>query len=180
MLANRVGITNDELVDYLIDGMSNPRLQSQARIQMFESPEKLLQAFENITDMERGFNMNLSRTSIFTPKSSAPPLKLKPKEDSSSKFRCFNCGEFGHLSTKCPKPKRLHGSCLGCGQLGHKIYDCPEKKKSPNICEPKSSDGVYIDLKLYFKNNEKCLNIAALVDTGSPISLIKEEFVPKD
>ena len=36
---------------------------------------------------------------------------------------CYNCGEAGHVSRACPKPKDL--SCRKCGQLGHFARDCP-------------------------------------------------------
>ena len=36
---------------------------------------------------------------------------------------CYNCGEAGHVSRVCPKPKDL--GCRKCRQLGHLAKDCP-------------------------------------------------------
>lgn len=32
--------------------------------------------------------------------------KMKGKQKNLSKLKCFNCGEYGHYSTKCPKKKQ--------------------------------------------------------------------------
>ena len=40
--------------------------------------------------------------------------------------RCYNCGNEGHLSTECPKPKGK--SCYNCGNEGHLIAECPKPK----------------------------------------------------
>ncbi|XP_043282371.1 uncharacterized protein [Venturia canescens] len=48
ILANRVGIPQDEIVDYVIDGIPDPRLQDQARMQKFDDTTSILEAFEKI------------------------------------------------------------------------------------------------------------------------------------
>jgi len=47
ILAKRVLIDEDELVDYLIEGIVNIRLQNQARIMKFKSKAALLEGFKN-------------------------------------------------------------------------------------------------------------------------------------
>lgn len=39
---------------------------------------------------------------------------------------CYNCGQEGHLSPNCPKPKK--GGCFACGGMGHRVKTCPKKK----------------------------------------------------
>jgi len=48
-LANRVPIEEDDLIDYIVDGISDVNLQDQARIQGFKTTTSLLKAFEKIT-----------------------------------------------------------------------------------------------------------------------------------
>lgn len=49
ILANRVPIEDDEVVDYVIDGIPDRNLQDQARIMQFESQLDLLIAFKRLT-----------------------------------------------------------------------------------------------------------------------------------
>lgn len=48
---------------------------------------------------------------------------------------CFNCGESGHMSRECPKPRKQGGgggggrSCYNCGDSGHMSRECPQPKK---------------------------------------------------
>lgn len=48
VLANRVPIPEGEVIYYVIDGISDPRIKCQARMQCFESTSDLLKSFEKI------------------------------------------------------------------------------------------------------------------------------------
>jgi len=47
-LANQVPIEEEEIVDYLIEGMSDVHLRNQAKIQRFTTKETLLEAFKQV------------------------------------------------------------------------------------------------------------------------------------
>lgn len=49
ILANRVPVDSLEIIDYVIEGIPDPSLRDQARIQRFGSVSELLQAFERVT-----------------------------------------------------------------------------------------------------------------------------------
>ncbi|KAL2074839.1 hypothetical protein VTL71DRAFT_8618 [Oculimacula yallundae] len=58
---------------------------------------------------------------------------------SSSSYDCFNCGEPGHWSSKCPRPKKgsvtpsrssPQTSCYSCGKPGHWSSSCASTQKS--------------------------------------------------
>jgi cellular nucleic acid-binding protein len=41
---------------------------------------------------------------------------------------CFNCGEEGHTSRECTNPSKQ--LCRNCHKEGHKSYECPEKDQT--------------------------------------------------
>ncbi|XP_065078077.1 uncharacterized protein LOC135701230 [Ochlerotatus camptorhynchus] len=55
--------------------------------------------------------------------------KSKAKGGSDSELRCYNCSGKGHVSARCPEPRREPGSCFRCGSREHIIKNCP--KPSP-------------------------------------------------
>lgn len=104
------------------------------------------------------------------------------------KVRCFNCNEEGHTVNTCQKPARPRGSCFNCGQMGHRIRDCPKNKDN---MKPDSTTHVIdclgvrpftvnISFKVMYGNDTCEFSLKALLDTGSPISLIKHKFVPPE
>lgn len=47
-----------------------------------------------------------------------------PKHRKYSNHKCMNCCEFGHIRSKCPKPKKTP-VCYMCGEKGHYEPRCP-------------------------------------------------------
>ncbi|KYM95693.1 ATP-dependent RNA helicase glh-2 [Cyphomyrmex costatus] len=120
VLGNRLSLEEDELVEYVIEGIPNMRLRDHARMQRFKSLNLLLEAFENITLQTDG-------------KKSIPPStksKFEASDRRSTSAKCYNCNQEGHLSASCPKPKREKGSCFNCGKMDHQFKNCPTKKES--------------------------------------------------
>lgn len=48
ILANKISVDEDELIDYIIDGISDETIRNQARIQRFKRKEDLLKTFEKV------------------------------------------------------------------------------------------------------------------------------------
>lgn len=52
ILANRVPIEEEEILEYFIKGISNVQLRNQAKLQQFDSKDQLLTAFESVNVSE--------------------------------------------------------------------------------------------------------------------------------
>lgn len=56
ILANQVPIADEELVDYIIDGIADDQLQDHARMMNFKSASSLLESFEKLNLRQRKIN----------------------------------------------------------------------------------------------------------------------------
>lgn len=115
---------------------------------------------------------------------------------------CYNCGSKDHISPQCPKPRREKGACYECAATDHQIGACPTRKKRfgddgkpgsaglMNI-DAESDSGptdeyplpyeVRCEYNVPVEEEEEChVSFNAVVDTGSPVSLLKREFVPNN
>ncbi|XP_037825491.1 uncharacterized protein LOC119614633 [Lucilia sericata] len=109
VLAERLRIPEDELIDYVIEGIPDNSLKIHANLQCFQSKSQLLMAFSKISLKGREQTYNKG-------------------EKRESGVRCYNCNCFGHYASECQKPKREVGACYGCGSLNHLVAACPERK----------------------------------------------------
>jgi len=97
-------------------------------------------------------------------------------------IRCYNCGATGHLSKECKQEqKRVKGSCFRCGSLEHRIKDCsrsqPRTENTTNVIQTLPLIDPYLislsyQIAVDSDNNSK-YSLEAMIDSGSPISLIK-------
>ncbi|XP_046868374.1 uncharacterized protein LOC124460838 [Drosophila willistoni] len=113
-LAGGLRLPEDEMVEYIVDGIPDRHLREMACMQRFGSKDDVLAAFVNIV-LQREKPVSLPNVSA----------KKKPT------FRCFNCNCLGHLAADCNKPIRATGACFGCGEMGHRVADCSQNKKKP-------------------------------------------------
>lgn len=197
VLANKASIAKDEWTEYLIDGILDNRMRDQARMQQFSTADDMLKAFTNLTlpTYSKGFQRKKEERTEKTDRrydEKKEEGKSKTKTSRENRPRCFNCSEFGHLSSDCTKPViREKGSCFRCGSKTNKIRDCPEesKKNQPSMgetahviqsdCNTKPLLATVKYTVIDNNNNIHNSSIKAIIDTGSPISLIREDYVPR-
>jgi len=195
-LANQVPVEEEEVIDYLIEGIPDVHLKNQAKVQKFSTKEELLEAFERVRlECEKKGRLpqanDKARGDVND--SVANQGKLQPLK----KMRCYNCNEVGHKSQDCQQPKREKSSCFGCGQTDHRIRDCPQRNKK-DVVKEKTRDTtkesvnvevkqirvveeqIFRDLRYRFESAELILELTlrTLLDSGSPISFVKESFIP--
>ncbi|XP_029171737.1 uncharacterized protein LOC114941060 [Nylanderia fulva] len=125
ILGNHVSIEEDEMLEYLIEGIPDERLKDQARIQRFAAADGLLEAFERVTLRDRGIS-NASRSTRTEKRVSDQGRSERRETANGSENRrfagkiayCFNCGERDHLGINCPT-KEQGAKCFQCGKRRH-------------------------------------------------------------
>jgi len=111
---NKVPIAEEELVDYVIEGIPRKILRDQAKMQSFSAMQKLIKAL-------RGIKLEVPDA----PQGRRDGLGLKnPKPRADSKIvsggsprlgmraaKCFQCGEVGHYAKNCfAEKKKVRGT----------------------------------------------------------------------
>ena len=198
ILGNRIPVDDDELIDYLIDGISDEVLQNQARMMKFAEKSELLESFKKISlDMRKP-----ASKSRFEPKTTKSDQK-EDAEKRAGKLKCYNCRKIGHTSRICPEPKRTTG-CYVCNSPDHQARDCPQRAaprtttagsaaddgrhRSSSAATPAAvlqiatpSDPYMVKLVYVVSEtlgNACNVSVDAILDPGSPISLIRSQCVP--
>ncbi|XP_036342453.1 uncharacterized protein LOC118751744 [Rhagoletis pomonella] len=122
ILANKILIGEDELVEYLVEGIPDHGLRSQAKMQRFRDKYELLEAFRTIQ-----LPKFLSR------KITADTQREQPNSEQqvARASRCYNCNSVGHLANECRKSKRELCACHVCAVVGHYAANCPQRKIRP-------------------------------------------------
>ncbi|XP_073822489.1 uncharacterized protein [Musca autumnalis] len=109
-LASKLKLDEDELLEYVIEGIPNVQLRRQTMLQQYKSVAELCKALAVIT----------------LPKSSGGG-----RATSTTKLdvRCYNCNSLGHYAADCGKPRRQPGTCYACGSSDHTVSGCEQNKK---------------------------------------------------
>lgn len=170
ILGNRIRIEEDEMAEYIIEGIPERVLRDQARVQRLRTRKALLEAFERVSLRRRnqpGVQGNARERRARG--------RTKKEESAIEGFvkRCHNCGAQGHRAPDCLS-KSKGTRCYECKKFGHIAANC-EKRKA-RISEVKNMRDISKPERKCFKdvkiNNE---NLVALIETGSDVSLICED-----
>lgn len=177
ILGNLVPIDDEEVVEYIIDGIPDRILRDQARVSGLKTKTALLEAFERVALWERkhtGTGGGEERTHRQKGEKSNGDGKSGPKRTTlpgEKKRHCFNCGLPDHFSNDCPT-KESGPKCFKCGKRGHIAVKCTEER-----AEVKESC-VAMQATQTKCNKDVVINgckIVALVDTGSDLCLLRAD-----
>ncbi|KRT80433.1 hypothetical protein AMK59_8411 [Oryctes borbonicus] len=174
VLGNKLDLSESDLISYIIDGFDNGNLQAQARMARFTSLAELLDVMKSLSSSERhGMKQNNAVPSTVISEASGPKKTVK----------CFNCQKEGHYASACQQVKKR--TCFLCHEAGHMKNECPRKK--PNQHEPDSTT-LLVEHELQITPAYQVsvsfglgkVTLAAILDTGSGISLVKCKNIPDE
>ncbi|XP_015433583.1 PREDICTED: uncharacterized protein LOC107189537 [Dufourea novaeangliae] len=186
IMGNRVPVDDEEMVDYVIEGIPDMMLRNQGKLQNFTCMEEVIHAFEKVSlrRPRRFAESNHTKGAVPESKNGRGTERNDRGTNTRSPPRCFNCQETGHLSKDCTKSRKSR-SCFKCGEEGHFSRDCPKTKRVPDVqvtcvrterCEDEDFQRK-IQYELGYDNEQFSFSLKTLFDTGSPISFIKEKFI---
>lgn len=132
ILGNGIQIDEDEIGEYIIDGIPDRILRDQARVSGLKTRSALLEAFERITLWDRkqpGASNSESKVQHRQRgnKSDGDGKSEQKKTSPGEKKHCFNCGLPDHLSRDCPT-RESGPKCFKCGKRGHIAAKCNGKE----------------------------------------------------
>lgn len=184
IMANRILIESDEIIDYVVDGIPDVRLRDHARLQRFKDAADLIEAFENIT-LKSHVKTEWNPVGVNQPK---PKEKTKTAAIEHTEtnvaprgIRCFNCKEKGHRATECPKPRAAVNKPTDA-RPDESTGKASKAANEANLIQPFVGPEPYTVSISYTvpdsEGNMEPFSCTAIVDTGSPISLIKPGYAP--
>lgn len=184
-LAARGTIELDALFDYVINGLNDETNNKQILY-----GAKTVREFKDKLDIyEKIKKSSVDKTTKCLKMRNEPNKymgKRLPEEDTKKKtkddredglqIRCYNCGTSGHHAKNCVK-KSYGKKCFNCNKFGHEAKNCEGKRKSKIESDAKQTVNlVNVSTMSVLKNIEiNKVNFRALMDTGSTVSLLRED-----
>lgn len=181
-LAARGSIEDEALIQYTIDGIydearNKATLYGATTFKDFKERLKIYDRIRKASYVKRPTHEKYEATTT---------QRERPKTEASSSntrvgispkaVRCFNCGENGHRSSSCTK-KSLGKKCFKCNRFGHEANNCYAQLKSVENKPINEVNTMTIDqsIKMIKKIRVENVHLDALIDTGSQLSLIRED-----
>ncbi|XP_011859227.1 PREDICTED: uncharacterized protein LOC105556736 [Vollenhovia emeryi] len=164
--------------------------KNQARLTNFKTAADLFGAFEKIQAPKKRFDDKY--------KSGRASGGSRPEIRERADKVCYRCRKSGHLAAHCEQPTAPKRACYICESPEHMARECPKRKQFPTREVSKESAGttstnvvqavplaepymVDLSISTYDKHGNSCKYISdAIIDSGSPISLVRDSFISSD
>lgn len=183
-----------------LEGAARHWFASREIVHCSDFEKQFHKTFVGVVMMGDRWKQMSSSTNAVTIKKEDMKVAVGGKVAAPPRAYCINCGSKTHLSPQCPKPKRERGACYECGSMANQRGSClvfmrgnydGKGYKSAGlmsidvVLDQDSPDEYPVPYEVQCQFNVPveesescCVNVNAVVDTGSPISIIKSELVP--
>jgi len=182
-------LTEREKIELLADGVKETTLRRFALDVRINTVTEFLEHIRRITEDNIPFkrldnnepHQQLKRTNNASDKLCSHCKKPGHlvQDCRTAKITCFRCGQVGHYSSACPSAKSESRSTLNhlVQEEGGETGGEPESSEaaSSNVCAIENKTPLITVHSLGRRNKAFC----ALVDTGSPVSLVKKSVYDK-
>ena len=161
ILANRIRIDEEELIEYLIDGIPDHSLQNHAKLQKFKSQASLLEAFRGVSlqptpgkGTRFGVDENWRRNTVWQREETrmqrsdgteqhgsvavwrAPPQRWEEIQRRDDAPRWRNEEIQRHNESRQREARDATSRrCYNCGERDHFFYDCPLRNRGAKCFE---------------------------------------------
>lgn len=173
MLAEELKLEEEELMEYIIDGVDDTHMKVQLQIAQIRTVRELI---DRVGDTEKQRGVQMERQ-----------METEEKREHYRQRRCYRCGDSSHFANVCGMP--IHRGmektgtaerreCFTCGGNDHLRRNCPvgnNGERRLNIIEGMKLIGNIINVRLFLSNRWKIWS--AIVDTGSAISVCLSRVV---
>lgn len=182
-----LSLSEKEKIELLADGVKDQQLRKLVLNTWVDTVPDFINHVRRITE-----DSVVQKFTSIQIKPKAFPA-VKSREDAGVK-NCFTCKKPGHIAAECRQAK---STCWKCGEVGHLSPECPKRKSTVNsalnllceesteqeaaateeaeavykICEAKGLDRSCVVIR---RSDDADLYAYALIDTGSPVNLIKK------
>ena len=149
LMANKLSISEHELVQYLIEGIPYPNLQNQTRLHKFKTSAEILEAFEDVTlhpirpTILRGVRSSGVNVAVSSSRMKGDNWREELRSEQ------VMCG-LNHMSRNC-STKESGVKCFKCGERDHIVSSCV--KGVQRASEPMK--GSYVVSQIQRKNYKK-------------------------
>lgn len=190
-LGSRGNIENEVVIQYIIDGISDDTANKivlygarnfsefKEKIKLYETIAKKRpglgqHSINKQKDINRGKNQNKDGRKNIDKTAEQYQGKNKNLKGEPRKEHCFNCGGRGHRAKECPD-KGNGTKCFKCSRFGHLASQCTDRAPATKKTDERNVSIVDVVPKNFISLNFNEVTIAALFDTGSDISAVRED-----
>lgn len=170
-IARRGKIGDTAIIKYVIMGLLNADLRKSLSVSQISSLDDLLGRVKWADNFK---NQDQTRTSNISTPSGTAIRRSTPK--------CFNCNQLGHLSFNCKEKPRLP-RCEKCNRTGHETSKCFKRdtieKPIQHVTEEQELQDEVME-PFFIRTIIDTVKVLCLIDTGSPINLLKSKIVKSE